>query len=85
MYGSSPSVIVVEPLPFGHAVTIATIVLKSPACDTSKRYATPVVPEMAPLVTLNSGLFVVILPEGAIATGASITTGGTTVKFETGE
>ena len=40
---------------------------------------------MPPLVTLKSGLFVLILPDGAVATGASITTGGTTLKVETGE
>jgi hypothetical protein len=72
--GSSPIVIEVVPLPFGTAVTIATMVLKSATCETSNRYTTPVVPEITPLVTLNSGLFVVILPAGAVATGALITT-----------
>ena len=40
---------------------------------------------MAPLRTLKVGLLVVRFPLGSSATGASITTGTTTLKFETAE
>ncbi len=40
---------------------------------------------MEPLRTLNSGLLVLMLPGGSVGCGVSITTGGTTLKFETAE
>ena len=76
---------VVVPLPFGTAVTIAAMLLKFASFETSKRYTTVDVPEIAPFVTLNSGLLVVILPEGVVATGALMTTGFTTLKLDTDE
>ena len=85
VFFNSPSDIVVEPLPLTGTVTIAAICEKSDDLETSKRYATPVVPEMAPFVTLNSGLFVDNVPVGATAIGAATRTGWMTLKLETAE
>src|SRR4029453_8516652 len=81
----SPSdIVVVPPVPRAD-VTSATSWLMSCEAKTSKRMITLLVPEKFGLLTLNCGRFVVRLPEGSMATGASMMTGATILKLATGE
>ena len=76
-----PTAIDVVPLGSAAAVRTATIEAGSGAVPTSMRYTTFELPMMRPLRSLKTGVTVVMLPTGSSGTGASNTTGSTTLKL----